>query len=141
MAPTFASPPNLHAFHAQVWDVVHQIPPGKVTTYGQIAKMIPPPEGVDAKSYLAFGPRWVGGAMAACPPDVPWQRVINAQGKISLRAGAEEQRRLLEAEGVEFDERERIDLHLFGWPGPSAEWQQPHGLLVVPKNEEQPLQF
>jgi methylated-DNA-protein-cysteine methyltransferase-like protein len=141
MAPTFSSPPNLHAFHAQVWDVARQIPPGKVATYGQIAGLIPPPGGMDPKAYLAFGPRWVGGAMAACPPDVPWQRVINAQGKISLRAGAEEQRRLLEAEGVEFDERERIDLHLFGWPGPSAEWQQPHGLLVVPKNEEQPLQF
>jgi len=136
MAPTFASPPNLHAFHAQVWDVACQIPPGKVATYGQIAGLIPPPGGMDPKAYLAFGPRWVGGAMAACPSDVPWQRVINAQGKISLRAGAEEQRRLLEAEGVEFDERERIDLHLFGWPGPSAEWQQAHGLLIVPKNEE-----
>jgi len=34
MTPTFASPPNLHAFHAQVWDVTRQIPPGKFATYG-----------------------------------------------------------------------------------------------------------
>jgi methylated-DNA-protein-cysteine methyltransferase-like protein len=91
---------------------------------------------MDPKSYLAFGPRWVGGAMAACPPDVPWQRVINSQGKISPRPSAEEQRALLEAEGVEFDERGRIGLQCFGWQEPSAEWQQAHGLLAVSKNEE-----
>ena len=120
MAPTFTSPPNLHDFYAQVWDVARQIPPGKVATYGQIAAIIPPPGGMDAKAYLAFGARWVGGAMAACPPDVPWQRVINAQGKISLRPGAEEQRQLLEAEGVEFDERGRVDLKKYKWEGPDT---------------------
>jgi methylated-DNA-protein-cysteine methyltransferase-like protein len=58
--------------------------------------------------------------MAACPADVPWQRVINAQGKISVRkgGGSLEQRALLEAEGVEFDDRERVDLARYGWPGP-----------------------
>ena len=134
--PAFTSPPNLHAFNALVWDIVRQIPSGRVATYGQIARIIPPPAGVEAKSYLSLGPRWVGAAMAQCPEDVPWQRVINAQGRISLRAGAEEQRQLLEAEGVEFDERGRIDLQRFGWQGPSAEWQQTHGLLAVSKNEE-----
>ena len=108
--PTFTSPPNPHAFTALVWDIVRQIPAGKVATYGQIGALIPPPQGMPLKDYDAFRARWVGGAMAACPPDVPWQRVINAQGKISLRPGAEEQRQLLEAEGVEFDERERVDL-------------------------------
>ena len=136
--PAFTSPPNLHAFNALVWDIVRQIPSGRVATYGQIARIIPPPAGVEAKSYLSLGPRWVGAAMAQCPEDVPWQRVINAQGRISLRAGAEEQRQLLEAEGVEFDERGRIDLQRFGWQGPSAEWQQTHGLLAVSKNEEKP---
>ncbi|MDO9349360.1 MAG: MGMT family protein [Anaerolineales bacterium] len=72
-----------------VWDIVRQIPAGKVATYGQIAALIPPPGGMPLPDYLAFEARWVGGAMAACPPDVPWQRVINAQGKISLRPGAE----------------------------------------------------
>ena len=136
--PAFTSPPNLHAFNALVWDIVRQIPSGRVATYGQIARIIPPPAGVEAKSYLSLGPRWVGSAMAKCPDDAPWQRVINSKGEISLRPGAEEQRALLEAEGVEFDERGRIDLHLFGWQGPSAEWQQTHGLPVVPKNEEKP---
>jgi len=131
--PFFTSPPNPHAFNALVWNLVRQIPVGKVATYGQIGALILPPEGMPLKDYDAFRARWVGGAIAACPPDAPWQRVINAQGKISLRAGAEEQRTLLEAEGVEFDARGRIDLHLFGWQGPSAEWQPAHDLLVVPK--------
>jgi len=111
----FTSPPNLKEFHALVWAVVRQIPPGKVATYGQVAQMLPPPGNMDAKAYLAFGPRWVGGAMAACPDDVPWWRVLNAKGEISLRPGAQEQRNRLEAEGVEFDERGRVDLKRFRW--------------------------
>jgi methylated-DNA-protein-cysteine methyltransferase-like protein len=115
--PRFTSPPNPQAFHAQVWDLVRQIPRGQVATYGQIAKLLPPPTGVDLEAYRAFGPRWVGGAMAACPDDVPWQRVINSKGEISSRAGAERQRQLLEQEGVEFDARGRIDLKRYGWKG------------------------
>jgi len=114
----FVSPPDVHRFNALVWEIVSKIPAGKVATYGQIAGLIAPPPGMDAKSYLAFSPRWVGGAMAACPEGVPWQRVINAQGKISPRAGAERQRQLLESEGVQFDERGRVDLHRDGWTGP-----------------------
>ncbi|MBK6795054.1 MAG: MGMT family protein [Anaerolineales bacterium] len=48
--------------------------------------------------------------MANCPDDVPWQRVINSQGKISERPGAERQRPLLEAEGVVFDAKGKVDL-------------------------------
>jgi len=56
--------------------------------------------------------------MAACPDDVPWQRVINSQGKISPRpGGAEKQRQLLEQEGVEFDAKDRVDLKKYGWNG------------------------
>ncbi|MEK6752713.1 MAG: MGMT family protein [Chloroflexota bacterium] len=115
--PSFASPPNPQAYYEQVWSLVRQIPTGKVAAYGQIAKMIPPPIGVEIETYAAFAPRWVGGAMAACPDDVPWQRVINSQGKISERAGAEKQRQLLEQEGVEFDAKGRIDLKKYGWSG------------------------
>ncbi len=53
--------------------------------------------------------------MAHCPDGVPWWRVINAQGRISAREGAERQRGLLEGEGVVFDERGRVDLNRFGW--------------------------
>lgn len=111
----FTSPPDPIIYNNQVWEIVRQIPFGKVATYGQIAKLMPPPEGVDAKAYLSLGPRWVGSAMAKCPDDVPWQRVINSKGEISPRPGADEQRRLLEAEGVEFDARGRVDLLRFGW--------------------------
>jgi methylated-DNA-protein-cysteine methyltransferase-like protein len=111
----FTSPPDPILFDHQVWDLVRQIPAGKVATYGQIARLLPPPEGVDARAYLSLGPRWVGSAMAKCPDDVPWQRVINSKGEISPRPGADEQRRLLEAEGVAFDERGRVDFVRFGW--------------------------
>ena len=115
--PSFASPPNPQTYYEQVWNIVRQIPAGKVAAYGQIAKMIPPPNGVELETYAAFAPRWVGGAMAACPDDVPWQRVINSQGKISERAGAEKQRQLLEEEGIIFDTKDRIDLKRYGWSG------------------------
>ena len=115
--PAFASPPNLHAYYEQVWNIVRQIPFGKVAAYGQIAKMISPPAGVEIEAYAAFAPRWVGGAMAACPADVPWQRVINSQGKISEREGAERQRQLLESEGIIFDAKGRVDLKKYGWSG------------------------
>ncbi|MCL4273802.1 MAG: MGMT family protein [Anaerolineales bacterium] len=124
--PSYSSPPNQQAFYEQVWNLVRQIPRGKVATYGQIAKMIPPPNSVDIEAYAAFAPRWVGGAMANCPDDVPWQRVINSQGKISERPGAERQRQLLEQEGVEFDAKDRVDLKKYGWKGLSSdEVEQP----------------
>jgi methylated-DNA-protein-cysteine methyltransferase related protein len=118
---SFSSPPDPIIFNHQVWELVSQIPSGKVTTYGQIARLITAPEGVDEKAYKAFGPRWVGGAMAACPADVAWQRVINSKGEISLRPGAEHQRQLLEEEGVTFDDRGRVNLKVFGWVGPGEE--------------------
>ncbi len=111
---SFSSPPNPQAFNQQVWDLVRQIPAGRVATYGQIALMLPPPMGIEFGAYRVQGPRWVGAAMAACPDDVPWQRVINSQGKISLRPGAERQRALLEEEGIEFV-KDKIDLKKYGW--------------------------
>jgi len=128
----FASPPDPIIFNNQVWEIVRQVPPGKVTTYGQIAKMIPPPGDMPQRSYDAFGPRWVGGALAACPDDVPWQRVINSQGKISLRPGVEEQHRLLEEEDVEFNESGKVDFERFGWNGPDPAWCKERGFLVPP---------
>jgi methylated-DNA-protein-cysteine methyltransferase related protein len=118
----YVSPPRREEFNRQVWALVRQIPPGKVSTYGQIASFMSPPAGMDPKAYLSFGARWVGGAMANCPDDVPWQRVINSQGKVSLRpgGGGEHQRQLLEAEGVVFDDRDRVDLKKFAWEGPTV---------------------
>ncbi len=111
----FASPPNPHDFNARVWELARRIPHGKVATYGQLALSLPLPMGVEADTYRAFGARWVGGAMAACPNDVPWWRVINSKGEISPRPGASRQRELLEAEGVIFNEKGRVDLKVYGW--------------------------
>lgn len=113
----YTSPPNQPVYYAQVWEIARQVPCGKVVTYGQIAQMIPPPAGVESQEYKTFGPRWVGDAMAACPDDVPWQRVINAQGKISERPGAQRQRRLLEEEGIVFV-NDKVDLKRDQWQGP-----------------------
>ena len=105
-------------FHERVFAVVRQVPPGYVTTYGQVATLLGSPRVA----------RQVGFAMAgAFRPDdpVPWHRVINAQGAISHRGDvgrAQEQRRLLEADGVEFDARDRIDLKRFRYSFPNFVW-------------------
>jgi methylated-DNA-protein-cysteine methyltransferase-like protein len=123
LSARYPIPANKAAFYESIWDLVRQIPAGKVTTYGRLASLLPPPAGMSENAYRVRGARMVGGAMAACPADVPWQRVINSQGKVSLRkgGGGEEQRRLLEAEGVLFDEKERVDLSEFAWEGPSQD--------------------
>jgi methylated-DNA-protein-cysteine methyltransferase-like protein len=116
----YIPPPNQQAYYEQVWHLVRQVPPGKVATYGQIAQMIPPPTGIEPQEYKIFSPRWVGDAMAACPDDVPWQRIINSQGKISQRPGAERQRQLLEEEGILFV-KDKVDLKAYQWRGPGQE--------------------
>lgn len=117
------------AFNRMVWKIATQIPEGKVATYGQIGAMIPCPAGVSEEEYKTYRARWVGASMTACPEGTPWQRVINSQGKIAYRQGAELQRGLLETEGVRFDARDRIDLARFGWSGPDAAWLEANGLL------------
>jgi len=96
------------ASYDDVYAVVCRIPEGRVATYGQIARLLNRPRGA----------RQIGYALAALRDDrqVPWHRVVNAQGGISRRAkdGYEEyQRILLEIEGVTFDESGRIDLSQF----------------------------
>ena len=119
MTSKYSSPPDKFSFYRQVWNIVHKIPPGNVATYGQIAGMLLPPDGIELRTYKSFGARWVGSAMAACPEDVPWQRVVNSQGKISPRQGGSHirQKDLLESEGVVFDEQQKIDLSKYLWTG------------------------
>jgi methylated-DNA-protein-cysteine methyltransferase-like protein len=75
---------------------------------------------MDPGDYKAWSPRWVGGAMANCPAGVPWQRVVNAQGKSSFKGerGRVEQMELLAAEGIEIAPSGRVDLRRYGWGGP-----------------------
>lgn len=118
-AKKFSPVPEKEAFYARVWDLVRTVPEGMVVTYGQVAGMIEPPKGLITRQYLAFAARWVGSAMAHCPEDVPWHRVVNAQGKISVRPSGSHlrQRERLEAEGVRFDSAGRIDFNKYRWGG------------------------
>lgn len=110
----YPPPPDQRAYYEQVWELVRQIPYGKVATYGQLAQMLTPPQGISVEDYKVSSPRWVGDALSACAGDVPWQRVINSQGKISSRVDASRQQQLLEEEGVVFVQG-RLDLKLFQW--------------------------
>ena len=92
-----------------IYEVVRQIPSGKVTSYGRIARLVP---GCTA--------RMVGYALAALPAgmDVPWQRVINAKGKISPHGagfGSALQLQLLKDEGIRFDQDGCVDFIIYGW--------------------------
>jgi methylated-DNA-protein-cysteine methyltransferase-like protein len=92
---------------SRVYTLVRKIPRGKVATYGQIARAIGAPGAA----------RTVGWAMHDCPANVPWHRVVNARGEVSLRptAGYHEQRARLKAEGVRFNRAGKIDLEKYGW--------------------------
>ena len=100
------------SFFEQVYRLVRQIPPGKVTSYGAIARMLGHPHAA----------RTVGWALHGLPEgsDVPWHRVINSRGRISTSCrehSANLQQALLEAEGIEFDERGYVNWDRSGWAG------------------------
>jgi methylated-DNA-protein-cysteine methyltransferase-like protein len=105
-------PPPRETFYDLVYAFVHTVPAGRVVTYGQVAFELGSPAAARA----------VGYALNSLPADsgVPWWRVVNAGGAISLRGrsdAASQQRALLEAEGVTFD-GDRIDLGVLRyWPG------------------------
>lgn len=109
--------------YQRIYDVARQVPYGQVATYGQLATIVGAP----------LTARDVGDAMAALrdrhpTPPVPWQRVINAQGKVST---GPRQQQLLEQEGVTFNTKGHTDLQRFGWRGPDPEWASAHGFAVL----------
>jgi methylated-DNA-protein-cysteine methyltransferase-like protein len=97
---------------AAICAVIRRIPKGWVATYGQVA----------AIAGLPRRARLVGRVLHDLGPttDIPWHRVVNANGAVSCspsrNGGDALQRRLLEREGVEFDDRDRFDLERFRWP-------------------------
>jgi methylated-DNA-protein-cysteine methyltransferase-like protein len=100
----------VNRFHRAVFAMVRRIPRGRVMTYGQIAALLGAPRAARA----------VGYAMRHCPEDVPWHRVVNAQGGISLRAnvsGMLTQRIRLEQERVVV-KHGRVALVRYRWQGP-----------------------
>jgi methylated-DNA-protein-cysteine methyltransferase-like protein len=107
-------------FYVQVYKVAQRIPAGKVTSYGRIALMLGHPNAARA----------VGYALSALePPEshkpytsvtVPWQRIVNSQGRISIHhreQTAQEQARLLRGERVDVDENGRVNLDIYLWQG------------------------
>ncbi|MEA1994498.1 MAG: MGMT family protein [Euryarchaeota archaeon] len=96
-------------FSHRVREIIAQIPPGKIATYGQIAASAGNPR---ASRQVA----WILSSSSR-KYDLPWHRVVNRKGKVSLPRGAgyEEQRALLEKEGVIFDENDTIDFKQYGW--------------------------
>ena len=107
--------------YQRIYKLVKQIPKGQVATYGQIAKMVG-----------NCGPRQVGYAMSHTPANmkIPWHRVINSQGRVSVRKqGSEDplQIQLLKNEGVLFSKSGRIDFAEYAWFGPDWEWMQQNG--------------
>ncbi len=100
--------------YQRIYDVVKQIPIGTVLTYGQVAQLA----GLDGKARL------VGYALfrVEIETDIPWQRVVNAKGEISYsiaRCGGDYlQKTLLEQEGIEFNQGNRIDLKKYRWQPP-----------------------
>jgi methylated-DNA-protein-cysteine methyltransferase-like protein len=95
--------------HAAIWATILSIPPGRVATYGQVADL----------AGFRKQPRLTAQALAHVPDGMklPWYRVISASGKSSLpgSAGQREQQRRLEAEGVLFDARGRVDFAVYRW--------------------------
>ena len=95
-------------YRERVYVVVRQIPLGKVMTYGSIAVVLGD----------GYTPRTVGYVMHASPDGVPWQRVINSQGKCStgrLTMPVNLQQEMLEKEGVEFSKSGKCDLNVYQW--------------------------
>lgn len=94
-----------------IYAVVRQIPYGQIATYGQVAEL----------AGLIGKPRVVGYALYRVTEadEIPWHRVINAKGEVSHsphRNGTDDlQQSLLEAEGIQFDSKGRIDLSKYRW--------------------------
>lgn len=104
--------------YGRIYRVVGRIPRGRVATYGQVALL----------AGLGGHARQVGYALHAlhgldAGREVPWHRVINARGEVSLRSvpGWERiQHQLLEEEGIHFDARGRVALARYRWSPRSA---------------------
>jgi alkylated DNA nucleotide flippase Atl1 len=99
------------AFAEAVWAMVRQVPAGQATTYGDLA---------EAYFGVRRGSRSVGRAMAGCPGDVPWWRVVYSDGRAKPEPGGAEQRARLAEEGVPLTADGRVD-----WAGLDGPWLPP----------------
>jgi methylated-DNA-protein-cysteine methyltransferase-like protein len=105
-------------FYEQVYAVIRRIPLGQVTSYGRIAQMLGAPNAARAVGYALRALK--DKQQDSDYSDVPWQRVINSQGRISIvnrEFGAKLQADILRSEGVEVSHEYHIDLDKYLWPG------------------------
>lgn len=95
-------------YRTRVYRIVRLIPPGRVMTYGQLAEILGD----------GYTPRTIGFVMHGSDDKTPWHRVVNAQGGCSTGRVVlphDKQQRLLEAEGISFNERGRCELQKYLW--------------------------
>jgi len=95
------------SFFDQVYGLVAKIPYGRVISYGQIARMLGNPRAA----------RTVGWALSACPDELPWQRVVKADGTVTGGSFAELRRTMLYEEDVPFLSDGRVDMEACEWDG------------------------
>ena len=95
----------MEPFFKRVYSIVEKIPYGKTISYGEIARLLGQPRAAQV----------VGWAMRCCPEDLPWQRVIMADGSITGGEYADTRRALLESEGVPFLPDGRVDAAASRW--------------------------
>ena len=97
----------MYSFSTQVYEIVGKIPFGKVLSYGDIARILGNPRAA----------RQVGWAMRNCPDGLPWQRVVMADGTITVGSFAQMRKALLIEEGVSFLPDGRVDMKNCRWFG------------------------
>ncbi len=103
-------------FFEQVYLIIRQVPKGRVASYGQIARLLGRPHGARAVGYALRALIYKRGARRYA--NIPWQRVINSRGEISLPGeGRLEQAGLLQDEGVTVSPDFKVDLQAFAWEG------------------------
>ena len=109
----------MSVFNERVYTLVRHIPRGKVLSYSKVAQLLGVPRGARAVGWALHQLENKPGLQ-----DVPWQRVINAKGYVSIKStahAAAEQRAHLESEGVIFDTSGRVDMARYGWS--ASEWE------------------
>ncbi len=101
--------PKLSEFSLKIIEMIQKIPKGCVATYGQIASLSGNPQGARHVVRILHS--------SSRKRDLPWHRIVNRNGEISLSPGQgyEIQKQLLEQEGIFFNERDRIDFEKFLW--------------------------
>ena len=97
----------MNPFYENIYSIVAGVPKGSVVSYGQIARMLGRPRSA----------REVGRAMRVCPDNIPWQRVVMADGAVAGGASAAVRKAMLETEGIEFLPDGRARPEFFWKPG------------------------